>query len=89
MNNEMLKISSKSDPNAIAGAIAGVLAEKGRVEMQAVGAGAVNQAVKAVAIARGFVASLGIDLICVPAFTTINIENEDRTAMKFIVRGTN
>ncbi len=89
MNNEILKISSKSEPSAIAGAIAGVLSEKGKVEMQAVGAGAVNQAVKAIAIARGFVASLGIDLVCIPAFTTVNIENEDRTAMKFIVRGNN
>lgn len=89
MNNEVLKISSKSEPSAIAGAIAGVLSEKGKVEMQAVGAGAVNQAVKAIAIARGFVASLGIDLVCIPAFTTVNIESEDRTAMKFIVRGNN
>ena len=89
MNNEILKISSKSNPNSVAGAIAGVLSEKRKVEMQAVGAGAVNQAVKAIAIARGFVASLGIDLVCIPAFTTVNIENEDRTAMKFIVRGNN
>lgn len=89
MNNEILKISSKSEPSAVAGAIAGVLSEKGKVEMQAVGAGAVNQAVKAIAIARGFVASLGIDLVCIPAFTTVNIESEDRTAMKFIVRGNN
>lgn len=89
MNNEILKISSKSEPSAIAGAIAGVLSEKGKVEMQAVGAGAVNQAVKAIAIARGFVASLGIDLVCILAFTTVNIESEDRTAIKFIVRGNN
>ena len=89
MNNEVLRISSKSNPNNVAGAIAGVLSEKGKVEMQAVGAGAVNQAVKAIAIARGFVASAGVDLICVPAFNTINIENEDRTSMKFIVRGKN
>lgn len=89
MNNEILKISGKSEPSAIAGAIAGVLSEKGKVEMQAVGAGAVNQAVKAIAIARGFVASSGIDLVCIPAFTTVNIESEDRTAMKFIVRGNN
>lgn len=84
MNNEMLKISSKSNPNAIAGAIAGVLSEKEVVEMQAVGAGAVNQAVKA--IARGFVASSGVNLICVPAFSTVIIENEERTAIKFIIR---
>ena len=86
MNNEMLKISSKSNPNAIAGAIAGVLSEKEVVEMQAVGAGAVNQAVKAIAIARGFVASSGVNLICVPAFSTVIIENEERTPIKFIIR---
>lgn len=89
MNNEILKISSKSEPSAIAGAIAGVLSEKGKVEMQAVGAGAVNQAVKAIAIARGFVAASGVDLVCIPAFSTVNIEGEERTGMKFIVRGTN
>ena len=88
MNSEMLKVSSKSNPNAIAGAIAGVLSEKELVEMQAVGAGAVNQAVKAIAIARGFVATLGVKLICVPAFSTVIIENEERTAIKFIIRGT-
>lgn len=87
MNNEILKISSKSNPNAIAGAIAGVLSEKEKVEMQAVGAGAVNQAVKAIAIARGFVAPLGIDLITIPAFATVVVENQDKTGMKFIVKG--
>ncbi|MBR3697564.1 MAG: stage V sporulation protein S [Clostridia bacterium] len=92
MNNEtILKISSKSNPSSVAGAIVGVFNEnkKSRVELQAVGAGAVNQAVKAIAIARGFVASTGVDLVCIPAFNTIKIENEDRTAMKFIVRGIN
>lgn len=87
MENETLKISSKSNPNSVAGAIAGLLNEKNKVELQAVGAGAVNQAVKAIAIARGFVASLGIDLICIPAFSIVNIEHEDRTAIKFIVKG--
>lgn len=89
MNSEMLKVSSKSNPNSVAGAIAGIIAEKGKVELQAIGAGAINQVVKAIAIARGFVASLGIDLVCIPAFTTVNIESEDRTAIKFIVRGNN
>jgi len=84
---EILKVSTKSNVNSLAGAIVGNLKDNGKVEMQAVGAGAVNQAVKAIAIARGFVASSGIDLICVPAFATVNIENEDRTAMKFIIRG--
>ena len=87
MENETIKISSKSNPNSVAGAIVGLLNERKKVELQAVGAGAVNQTVKAISIASGFVAPSGIDLICIPAFSTVNIENEDRTAMKFIVRG--
>jgi len=82
---DVLKVSSKSNPNAVAGALAGAVREKGSAEIQAIGAGAVNQAVKAVAIARGFVAPGGIDLICVPAFTDIQIDGEERTAIKFIV----
>lgn len=87
MNSEMLKVSSKSNPNSVAGAIAGIIAEKGKVELQAIGAGAINQVVKAIAIARGFVAPLGTELICIPAFVSIKIEEEERTAMKFIVKG--
>ena len=85
----MLKVSSKSNPNSVAGAIAGIIAEKGKVELQAIGAGAINQVVKAIAIARGFVAASGVDLVCIPAFSIVNIEGEERTGMKFIVRGTN
>ena len=65
---DVLKVSAKSVPNAVAGALAGVLRERGRAEIQAIGAGALNQAVKAVAIARGFVAPSGMDLVCIPAF---------------------
>ena len=68
------------------GALAGVIRENGTAEIQAIGAGAINQAVKAVAIARGFVAPSGVDLICIPAFTDITIEGEERTAIKFIVQ---
>ena len=82
---EVLKVSGKSNPNSVAGALAGVLREKGGAEIQAIGAGALNQAVKAVAIARGFVAPGGIDLVCVPAFTDIFIEGEERTAIKLII----
>ncbi len=82
---EVLKVSSRSSPNAVAGALAGVVRERGSAEVQAIGAGAINQAVKAVAIARGFVAPGGIDLICIPAFTDVNINGEERTAIKFIV----
>jgi len=82
---DIMKVSSKSNPNSIAGAIAGIIKEKNRVEVQAVGAGALNQAIKAIAIARGFVAPTGLDLICVPAFADIIIEDEHRTAIKLII----
>ena len=82
---EVLKVSSKSNPNAVAGALAGVIRQSGAVEMQVVGAGALNQAVKAVAIARGFVAPSGIDLICVPTFADIEIDGEGRTAIRLLV----
>jgi stage V sporulation protein S len=82
---EVLKVSSRSNPNSVAGALAGVLRERGTAELQAIGAGALNQAIKAVAIARGFVAPGGLDLVCIPAFTDIIIDGEERTAMKLIV----
>ncbi len=82
---EVLKVSSKSNPNSVAGALAGVLREQGGVEIQVVGAGALNQAIKAIAIARGFVAPSGLDLVCIPAFTDIQINGEERTAIKLAV----
>ncbi len=82
---DILRVSAKSNPNSVAGALAGVVKEKGSAEIQAIGAGALNQAVKAVAIARGFVAPSGIDLICVPAFTDIEIDGSERTAMRLVV----
>jgi len=83
---EVLKVSADSKPKAVAGAMAAVLREKGTVEVQAIGAGAVNQAVKAIAITRGFVAPNGIDLIAIPAFTKVQIEGEERTAIRFVVQ---
>lgn len=82
---EVLKVSSKSSPNSVAGALAGVLRENGSAELQVIGAGALNQAIKAIAIARGFVAPSGLDLICVPAFTDIHINGEERTAIKLLI----
>jgi len=82
---EALKVSSKSNPSSVAGALANVMREKGTVEIQAIGAGALNQAIKAIAIARGFVAPSGKNLICIPAFTDIVIDGEERTAIKLIV----
>ena len=86
---ELLKVASKSDPKAVAGALAGVIREEGRVEVQAVGAGALNQAVKAVAIARGYVAPSGVDLYCIPGFKDIEIEGEERTAIKLSIETRN
>ena len=83
---EVLKVSTKSNPNSVAGALAAIIKEKNIVEVQAVGAGAINQAVKAIAIARGFVAPSGRDIVCVPAFTDIEIDGEERTAIKLIVQ---
>ena len=79
---EILKISAKSAPNAVAGAIAGVIREQGEVEVQAVGAGAANQAIKSIAIARGYLAPMGIDLICTPSFASVEINGEARTAIR-------
>lgn len=82
----MLKVSTKSNPNSVAGAITALIKENKQVEIQGIGAGALNQAVKAVAIARGFVAPMGIDLVCIPAFAVVNVEGEERTGIKLIVK---
>ena len=82
---EVLKVSSRSNPNAVAGALAGVVRQYGAVEVQVVGAGALNQAVKAIAIARGFVAPSNIDLICIPTFADIEIDGEGRTAIRLAI----
>jgi stage V sporulation protein S len=84
-NGDVLKVSARSRPSAVAGAIAGVVRENGRAEVQAIGAGATNQAVKAVAIARDYLRETGIEAICLPAFIDVTIENEDRTAIRLVV----
>lgn len=82
---DVLKVSAKSSPNAVAGAIAGILREEGEVCIQVIGAGALNQAVKAIAIARSFVEEDRIDLCCVPAFHDVDIGGESRTAIRLQV----
>ena len=79
---EILKVATNTNPNTLAGALAEVVKQYQRAEMQSVGAGALNQAM---AIARGFVAPHGIDLICIPAFSDIMIDGNERTAIKLIV----
>lgn len=77
----VLKVSAKSNPNAVAGALAAVLRERESVQMQAVGAGAINQAVKAVAIARSYLKSSDMDLVCVPSFIEVEINGNERTGI--------
>ena len=84
-DHEVLKVSSRSNPNSVAGAMAGVIRSTGIVEVQVVGAGALNQAVKALAIARGYVAPTGMDLVCVPTFADIEIDGERRTAIRLSI----
>ncbi len=81
----ILKVSAHSRPTAVAGAIAGCVRENGRAEVEAVGADAVNQAVKAVAVARGYLEQDAIDVICIPTFVDVEIDGEERTAIKLIV----
>jgi stage V sporulation protein S len=81
----VLKVRSQSDPNKVAGALAGTIREKGRAELQTIGAGALNQAVKSIAIARGFLAPSGIDLVCFPAFVDVEVDGAERTAIRLFV----
>ena len=81
---EVLKVSARSFPNSVAGAIASVMRDNGEVEVQAVGAGAVNQAVKSITIARGYLAPVGVDLVCYPAFVNVDIDGETKTAIRLI-----
>ncbi|MBM3449826.1 MAG: stage V sporulation protein S [Armatimonadetes bacterium] len=82
---EVLKVSADSKPKAVAGAVAALLRQKGSIEVQAIGAGAVNQAVKALAIARGYVAPNGLEIVAVPAFAKVEIDGEERTAIRIVV----
>ena len=82
---QVLQVASSSQPSAVAGAIAGILRERKLCEIQAIGAGAINQTVKAIAIARGYLAPTGIELMCVPSFADIEINGEERTAIRFKV----
>ncbi len=82
---EVLKVGATSKPVAVAGAIAGVIRTHGKVEVQAIGAGAINQAVKAIAISRGYVAPGGIDLVCAPSFIDVSIDGEERTGIRLLV----
>ena len=82
---DMIKVSANSRTSAVAGAIAGVVREHKRAEVQAIGAGAVNQAIKALVLATGYLRSDGIEVVCVPEFVEVEIEEKVRTAIKMVV----
>lgn len=82
---DVIKVSAQSRTSAVAGAIAGVVREHKHAEVQAIGAGAVNQAVKATAIARGYLHEDGLDVICIPEFTSVEIDGKERTAIRLVV----
>jgi stage V sporulation protein S len=82
---ELIKVSATSRSTAVAGAIAGVVREHGRAEVQAIGAGAVNQAIKAAAIARGYLLLDGINVVLIPSFGEVDIDGSERTAVRFTV----
>jgi stage V sporulation protein S len=82
---EVLKVAATSKPVLIAGAIAGVIRTKGRAEIHAIGAAAVNQAIKAIAIARGYVAPGGLDLVCIPSFINLSLDGQERTGIRLLV----
>ncbi len=82
---EVLKVSTRSRPSAVAGAIAGVIRESGIAEVQSIGAGATNQAIKAVAIARSYLLEEGIDIVCTPSFIDVAIDEEERTAIRLLI----
>jgi stage V sporulation protein S len=82
---DVIKVSARSRTAAVAGAIAGVMRDMQRAEVQAIGAGAVNQAVKAIVIAKGYLAEEGTHIVCNPAFVEVEIDGHERTAVRILV----
>ena len=81
----VIKVSARSRTAAVAGAIAGVMREVSRAEVQAIGAGSVNQALKAIVIAKGYLAEEGVDIVCDPSFVEVSIDEQERTAIRIVV----
>lgn len=81
----VIKVSARSRTASVAGAIAGVIRESGKAEVQAIGAGAVNQAVKAIAIATGYLAEEDVHVVSVPHFAEVQIDEQERTAIRIVV----
>jgi stage V sporulation protein S len=81
----VLKVAAQSKPTAVAGAVAGLIREEGHAELQAIGAGAVNQAIKAIAISRSYLSPQHLDIICVPTFMEVEINHSQRTGLRLVV----
>ena len=81
----ILKVAAHSNATATAGALANTIRQQGQAELQGIGPKAVNQAVKAIAIARGYLASSGVDLVAIPGFVDVEIDGQPRTALRFLV----
>jgi stage V sporulation protein S len=82
---DVIKVAGTSRTSAVAGAIAGIIRERGHADVQAIGASAINQAVKALVLARGYLENDGIHIVCMPEFVDVQIEDKVRTAVKFVV----
>ena len=82
----MIKVSTKSKPNSVAGSIANIIKEKKEIEVQVIGAGALNQLVKSIIICRGYLAPLGINIVCIPSFSEIQIDNSCKTGIKMLIK---
>jgi stage V sporulation protein S len=83
--NEVLKVAATSKPVSVAGAIAGVIRSQSRVEIHAIGAGALNQAIKAIAISRGYLAPAGVEVVCIPSFIDLSLGGQERTGIRLLV----
>ena len=83
---KIIKVSSKSKPNNVAGAFANILKEKKEIDVQVVGAGALNQLIKSIIICRGYLAPIGINIVCIPSFTNVKIDNIDKTGIKILIK---
>lgn len=83
---KIIKVSSKSKPNSVAGALANILKDKDQIEVQVIGAGALNQLIKALIICRGYIVPLGIDIVCIPSFSEVKIDNVDKTGIKLLIK---
>lgn len=82
---EMIKVSSKSVPNSVAGAIASMIRTSNRIQIQVIGAAALNQAIKAIAIARGYIVPTGEELVCIPSFHDLMIDGKEITAIRLVI----